>query len=72
MDHDYERSWKDDYAALRRKARQMRTGIVYPLNDVSALAVSGAERAREYEARWAAGGTAFMAAFNDLINPMKR
>src|SRR5260221_5306067 len=67
MDDPYERSWKDDYAALRRQAQQMRTGIVYPFNDVSALAVSEQERARAYEARWATGGTAFMASFNDLI-----
>ncbi len=67
MDDVYEQSWKAGYAALRDKARRMRTGIVYPLNDVSALAVTQAERQREYDARWAAGGTAFMAAFNDLI-----
>jgi cyclohexanone monooxygenase len=67
MDDAYERWWKDDYASHRRKAQQMRTGIVYPFNDVSALAVSPDARAREYEARWATGGTAFMAAFNDLI-----
>jgi cyclohexanone monooxygenase len=67
MDDAYERWWKDDYANHRRKAQQMRTGIVYPFNDVSALAVSPDARAREYEARWATGGTAFMAAFNDLI-----
>ena len=48
-------------------ARQMRTGILYHLNPVSALAVSEAERRAEYEARWAAGGTAFMAAFSDLL-----
>jgi cyclohexanone monooxygenase len=66
MDADYEALWKSDYAARRRQAREMRTGILYPLNEQSALEVSPEERQREYEARWEAGGTAFMAAFKDL------
>jgi len=67
MDEAYERSWKDDYAARRRHARTLRTGIDYPLNPLSALEVDDAQREREYETRWAAGGTAFMAAFSDLL-----
>ncbi len=45
----------------------MRTGILNNPNDVSALEVPDEERQRIYEERWAAGGTNFMAAFNDLI-----
>ncbi|MFC7538698.1 flavin-containing monooxygenase [Siccirubricoccus deserti] len=45
----------------------MRTGILYGLNDKSALEVSEEERQAEYERRWANGGTAFMGAFSDLI-----
>ena len=45
----------------------MRTGILNNPNNVSALEVSDEERQRIYEERWAAGGTNFMAAFNDLI-----
>lgn len=67
MDDAYEGMWKSDYRARRLAARQMRTGILYPLNDSSALEVTEAERQREYEARWANGGTAFMGAFSDLI-----
>ncbi len=67
MTEAYEQEWKSDYEQRRAKARQMRTGILYPFNDVSALAVDEATRQREYEARWAAGGLGFMAAFNDLI-----
>ena len=67
MDAEYETMWKADYANRRRQARQMRTGILYDLNPRSALEVSEEERQREYEARWAAGGTAFMGAFSDLI-----
>jgi cyclohexanone monooxygenase len=67
MTPDYEQSWKSAYAQLRDQAREARTGILNNPNDTSALEVSDAERQREYEARWAAGGTSFMAAFNDLI-----
>lgn len=44
-----------------------RNGVLTDPNDVSAMAVSAQERRRIYEARWASGGTTFMAAFNDLI-----
>ena len=67
MTDDYAQSWKSDYPSLREQARHMRTGILNNPNDVSALEVSDAERRRIYEERWAAGGTNFMAAFNDLI-----
>jgi cyclohexanone monooxygenase len=67
MDASYERSWKQDYAARRAAARKMRTGILYALNPQSALEVSEEEREAEYERRWQAGGTAFMAAFSDLL-----
>ena len=67
MTEAYAQSWKTDYPAMREKARHMRTGILNNPNDISATAVSDGERRRIYEERWAAGGTNFMAAFNDLI-----
>ena len=67
MSDAYANSWKSDYPALREQARHMRTGILNSPNDISALEVSDGERQRIYEERWAAGGTNFMAAFNDLI-----
>ena len=67
MTDTYAESWKSDYPTHREKARRMRTGILNNPNDVSALELSDAERERIFEARWAAGGTNFMAAFNDLI-----
>jgi cyclohexanone monooxygenase len=67
MTPDYERAWKSAYPQRRDQAREARTGILNDPNDKSALEVSDEERQREYEARWAAGGTSFMAAFNDLI-----
>jgi cyclohexanone monooxygenase len=67
MTEEYEQSWKSDYPALRAKARMMRRGIVYTVNEKSALEVEEEERQREYEERWAVGGIAFTAAFADLI-----
>jgi cyclohexanone monooxygenase len=67
MTPDYEQSWKSAYPEKRAKARTMRTGILYPVNEKSAVEVEEDERRSEYEARWAAGGTAFMASFADLI-----
>ena len=67
MTEDYAETWKRDYPAKRAAARQMRTGILYNLSQTPALSVGEAERSAEYEARWAAGGTAFMAAFSDLL-----
>ena len=68
LDPDEQRAIKANYAELRARARQTRNGVDTRPNDVSALAVSEAERRREYEARWAHGGLPFMAAFNDLLS----
>jgi cyclohexanone monooxygenase len=67
MTEGYAQSWKSDYPARRAEARRMRTGILNNPNNVAALDVSDEERRRIYEERWEAGGTNFMAAFNDLI-----
>ncbi|MEJ0016807.1 MAG: NAD(P)/FAD-dependent oxidoreductase [Acetobacteraceae bacterium] len=67
MNESYAQSWKSEYPVLREKARHMRNGILNDPNNQSALEVSDEERRRVLEARWAAGGTKFMAAFNDLI-----
>jgi len=67
MDEEYERWWKSDYAEHRRKARMMRTGILYDINSKSAMEVTEEERQRVYWDRWKAGGTAFMGAFVDLL-----
>lgn len=67
MTEEYAQSWKSEYPTLREKARRMRTGILNNPNNISALEVSDQERRRIFEERWLAGGTNFMAAFNDLI-----
>jgi cyclohexanone monooxygenase len=70
MPPEYEAMWKRRYPALRARAWETRNGIVYDLNDQSALDVDDETRRKIYEQRWAAGGIPFMAAFNDLIiNP---
>jgi cyclohexanone monooxygenase len=67
MTPEYERGWKENYPERRRGAMAVRNAILYTLNDKSALDADEEERQREYEARWAAGGIPFLAAFNDLI-----
>ncbi len=58
---------KAEYADLRANARRMPTAIYFLRNDKSALEVSEEERQREYEARWANGGFAFVGAFRDVM-----
>jgi cyclohexanone monooxygenase len=66
MTAEYEAQWKRDYARRRAEARKMRSGVISPLNDKSALADSEATRRENYEARWKLGGTYFMQSYNDL------
>ncbi|MFD1984318.1 flavin-containing monooxygenase [Mesorhizobium newzealandense] len=67
MDAEYENWWKSNYAERRAQARTMPAGILCDLGDKSALAVAPEQRLQEYERRWAAGGTAFTAAYSDLL-----
>lgn len=68
MTEAYEQSWKQDYAALRRRAREeTRSGTIYEFSDKGALAVDAETRRREYERRWQAGGANFMHAYNDIL-----
>ena len=67
MTPDYEQSWKSVYPQRRAQARQTKAGVIYNFNDKSALEAGPEERQREYEERWAQGGTAFMASYNDLV-----
>jgi len=61
---------KARYPEMRARARKMPNGVDFKLNPVSALEVPAEERRREYEARWQAGGVAFLGAYRDLLlNP---
>jgi cation diffusion facilitator CzcD-associated flavoprotein CzcO len=69
LDPAYEARIKADYAGFRARNRASRLGFgsELPINPVSALAVSAAERDAAYEARWRVGGFAFLGAFGDLM-----
>ena len=64
---DYVRAIKAEYRSLRARAKQMFSGIDFRINPSSARAVDSETRQREYESRWAYGGTTFMGAFSDLL-----
>lgn len=67
MTGDYERSWKEIYAARREEMRHSFHGSIKDLNDKPALSVSEDERQVTYQQRWDIGGTPFLGAFNDLL-----
>jgi cation diffusion facilitator CzcD-associated flavoprotein CzcO len=67
LDPDYRNRIKASYAEFRAKAKAMATGVLYELNLKSALETTPEERRREFEKRWAEGGTTFMGAFTDLL-----
>jgi cyclohexanone monooxygenase len=67
MTEDYERSWKDVYAARREEMRDSFHGSLKDLNDKPALSVSEAERQATYRKRWDIGGTPYLGSFNDLL-----
>ena len=68
MDDDYERRWKDNYAELRRQAREESTsGTVYEKSTRKGHEVSPEDRLGEYQRRWQRGGVNFMHSFNDLM-----
>ncbi len=58
---------KSRYAQFRAENWARGFGADFRDNDTSALALSDEERTAEYEDRWAKGGLAFLAAFNDLV-----
>jgi cyclohexanone monooxygenase len=66
------RRWKQDYPALRKRARESTpSGTIYDFATQSALAISDEEREREYSARWSKGGANFMHAYNDIALNLK-
>jgi len=67
MTEDYERSWKEIYAARREEMRHSFHGSLKDLNDKPALSVSEDERQATYQKRWDIGGTPYLGAFNDLL-----
>jgi len=65
---NYAASWKADYTARRRRAREeARNGILTVIPDKGAMEDTVDGRRTAYEAGWARGGISFMASYNDLL-----
>lgn len=64
---DEQRAVKRDYADLRSRGAQMAFGFDTRSSELSALAVSAAERQAEYEDRWAQGGLPFLGSYADML-----
>ena len=62
---------KADYPGIRERGKQAYFGMDLEFNEASALEATPAERARQYEERWAMGGFAFLAAYGDLLLDQK-
>jgi cation diffusion facilitator CzcD-associated flavoprotein CzcO len=58
---------KENYDAIREKARASINGHPFDIYEKSALEVSDEERRARYEAAWEFGGLRFRAAFADLV-----
>lgn len=64
---EIERSWKSDYASIRKNAREnFPNGTIRPLGEQPAKSVSPEERERIFEEGWRRGGIDFMWIFSDL------
>ncbi|WP_241242050.1 flavin-containing monooxygenase [Sphingobium algorifonticola] len=64
---EWREQWDRDRQALRTEILSTRSGVLYDYGQTSALSVSDDERQREYEERWAKGGTNFLYAYNDIL-----
>ncbi|PZU56844.1 MAG: cyclohexanone monooxygenase [Sphingobium sp.] len=64
---EWREEWDRDRQALRAKILSTRSGVLYDYGQTSALSASQDERQREYEERWATGGTNFLYAYNDIL-----
>jgi len=61
---------REQYPALREKARRSFTGTTVPIHRQSALAVTEDERRAQFEARWQLGGFAFLGSFDDIMTDL--
>ena len=67
-----EGAWKENYAALRRQAREETTsGTLYEKSERKAHETDAPERDAESGRRWDAGGVNFMHSFIDLMRDLK-
>jgi len=68
LDPGYERDFKARYAENRARAKELVSGFLCHYNRQSAFEVGAEQRRREYDARWAHGGLAFLGAFSDITH----
>jgi cyclohexanone monooxygenase len=64
---DYRKAIKQNYPALRAKARARPTGFYFPFNMQPALEATEEQREQKYEEAWKRGGLPFLGAFGDLL-----
>jgi cyclohexanone monooxygenase len=64
---DVEKRWKDDYSAIRQKARESGGGDVYFQNPRPMGEYSVQERGEILEQRWQDGGFNYLGSFNDFV-----
>ena len=67
LDPDYVKEIKSRYTEYRAENWQRGFGADFNDQDIAVTEVSEEARLAEYEDRWAKGGLAFLAAFNDLV-----
>ena len=64
---DYQKSWKDNYPELRRRAREeTRNGVIGALPSNGALEDTPEQRQKVYDDEWERGGLHFMSSYNNL------
>ena len=70
IDTEHKRYWMTNYPALRERARNTRSGILYDYGTRPGVAMTAEERNEEMDSRWKKGGANFVHAFNDtFVNP---
>jgi cation diffusion facilitator CzcD-associated flavoprotein CzcO len=62
-----QQDWKQRHAEYRHRARTAPFGLLFELNEKSALEVPPDERQNKYEERWQYGGLGMMGSFADLL-----
>ena len=67
LDPEVQKAVKADYAGLRTRARQNRSGIDFTVNKTAAFDIGPEERDAVYEERWQTCGIGFLGAFGDLF-----
>ncbi len=67
LSDDEQAQTKSRYGEIRQLQRLSFAGAIHPGTGKSVLEAADAERSAELESRWQAGGTAFMAAYNDIL-----